>query len=167
MKLKEIEFDLPYKKNGKFINSMQKEKAISYEAAVKMDYELNWKEKRHEFRLMTRCMTSMLERIMQPVKTKDFWKIIIECVDTDECKEPKNLLGVLVIQTYFDITLFYSLNENEQKKMIIDEVFHCFQKNIVDEFSDKMQIIKACHEIMDKNYINEWVWKTTTVRQGR
>lgn len=81
MKLKEVELDMPYQKNEDFICRMQEDKAISYQEAAKMDYELHWKQKRREIQLMTRCMTSMLERIMQPVVTKDCWKIIIECVE--------------------------------------------------------------------------------------
>lgn len=43
MKLSDIELDLPYQKNEKFISSIQESKTIEYQEALKMDYELNWK----------------------------------------------------------------------------------------------------------------------------
>ena len=70
MVLKEIEMDLPYVRD---INPEQ----LS-EDDIKLDYELNWKEKRRRFQLMTRCMTSMIERIIPRITTKDCWKILVE-----------------------------------------------------------------------------------------
>lgn len=167
MKLKEIELDLPYKKNMENIRLIQKERGISSQDAIRMDYELNWKNKRNEIRLMTRCMTSMIERIMSPINTKDFRKIIIECVDNCEYDKPKNLLGVLVIQTYFDIKLFYSLDKYGKKKFTIDTIIGCLNNDEVNEIFDTALIINACNKIIDNDYINEWVWKRTVVRDYR
>ena len=70
MILKEIEMDLPYVRDTN-------QEHLSADA-IKLAYELNWKEKRRQFQLMTRCMTSMLERIIPRINTKDCWKILIE-----------------------------------------------------------------------------------------
>jgi len=51
-----------------------------------------WKEKRRQFQLMTRCMTSMLERIIPRITTKDCWKILIECVEKPSGNDCINLL---------------------------------------------------------------------------
>lgn len=128
MKLSDIELDLPYQKNEKFISSIQESKTIEYQEALKMDYELNWKKKRREFQLMTRCMTSMVERIMSPIITEDCWKILIECVSDKENQGYKNLLGGYVVQVKVSLDVFYSADNHDKKKMIIGIVLNGIKK---------------------------------------
>ena len=87
MVLKEIEMDLPYVRDTN-------QEQLS-EDDIKLDYELNWKGKRRQFQLMTRCMTSMIERIIPRTTTKDCWKILIECVENPSRKGIINLLSFL------------------------------------------------------------------------
>jgi len=54
-----------------------------------------------------RCMTSMIERIMHPIITKDCWKILIECVENTPRNECINLLGVYSVQIIFDVNTFF------------------------------------------------------------
>lgn len=68
MILKEIEMDLPYVRDTD-------QEYLSAED-IKLDYESNWKGKQRKFQLMTRCMTSIVERIIPRVTTKDCWKIL-------------------------------------------------------------------------------------------
>lgn len=159
MKLKEIELDLPYQKNNEFIQELQRSKNIEYLEATKQDYEVNWKEMRRKFQLMTRCMTSMIERIMEPIHTKDCWKILIECVDKCSEREYQNLLGVYSIQMVFDRNRFFNASDFDKKKMVIDVVQEAMRR-----FSDWVEfdvnhINTACIEIIKKDYLNEWFWK--------
>ena len=86
MLLKEIEMDLPYQRDDLRIENIRRTGGLEYNKAVKKDYELNWKEKRRDFQLMTRCMTSMVSRLLPKIKTEDCWKIIIECSEK-VCRE--------------------------------------------------------------------------------
>ena len=158
MKLTEIAMDLPYQKNEKFISIMQENKTIEYQEVLKMDYELNWKEKRREFQLMTRCMTSMIGRIMSPIITKDCWKILIECVSDQEYEGYHNLLGVYTIQVETNLDVFYSAADYDKKKLIIDIILRGIQKlsnNVSFELSN---LTSACVDIVNGGYINEWLW---------
>ena len=76
MQIKEIELDLPYQENYDYIEKIIRENGLSNEEANSKDYIDNWKEKRLKFRLDTRCMTSMIERLTFPVKSMSFWKIM-------------------------------------------------------------------------------------------
>lgn len=167
MKLLEIEMDLPYQKNQSFINEVQKTKLLDYPDAVKQDYELNWKEKRRNFQLMTRCMTSMIERIMEPIVTQDCWKIIIECVENQVSKRHENLLGVYVIQIKFDLNMFLTADDDSKKKIVIDTVLKGIRElsnNVSFELSN---IVDACMEITNKGYINEWLWGKPVRLKGK
>lgn len=158
MKLKEIEMDLPYIKNDEFIHQLQENKGLNYQDAVRKDYEINWKGIRREFQLMTRCMTSMIERIMSPINTPDCWKIVLECVD--ECKDNnyKNLLGVYIIQIPFDIRKFFQLTNLEKKKMVIENIIEGVYK-LSDQVSFEIDsIYEACEKIKNYEYVNEWMW---------
>lgn len=159
MLLKEIEMDLPYKKNERYIRTIQSTEKIGYDKAVQKDYEVNWKEKRKKFRVMTRCMTSMVERLMPRLDTEECWKILVECVDNLEKDKYKNLLGVYTIQVEFNYEYFCCLNSDKKKAYIIDKLSQSINKlNLLVEFSVK-ELENVCLKIKEKNYINEWLWK--------
>lgn len=159
MKLKEIELDWPYLMDDTFVQDIQKEKGLVYEEAVRQDYEVNWKEKRRDFQLMTRCMTAMIERIMLPIKTSECWKILIECVNSCTDNSFKNLLGVYVIQVTFDFERFFAVKDYEKKVMVIDTVVRGINKLSTQIAFDLTSISDACIKIKDCGYLNEWLWK--------
>lgn len=159
MKLLEVEMDLPYQRNEDFISFKQKHEAIEYQEALKMDYEINWKEKRRKFQLMTKCMTSMVERIMKPIITKDCWKIMIECVNHKESQDYKNLLGVYTIEVEINLDLFYSVNSYSKKEMMIDIILKGIKKLSNFVSFELNSIINACMDVINSGYRNEWLWK--------
>ena len=151
MILKEIEMDLPY------VRDINQEQLSSDE--IKLDYELNWKKKRRQFQLMTRCMTSMIERIIPRIVTTDCWKILIECVEKPSRKECINLLGVYSVQVSFDINMFWKMNGLEKKKYVVKKIREAIAIISQYNFFEVEEIENACNEIVDSNYINEWYWK--------
>ncbi len=159
MKIKEIEMDLPYVKNEENIKEIQRKENLEHNEAIKRDYELNWKEKRRKFQLMTRCMTSMIERVLLPISTSDCWKIVIECVESSPENGYKNLLGVYTIQIIMNVEEFFQLNDNEKKRIVINKILEC--TNILSHIAkiNLAGIEKACNEIITLNYNNEWYWK--------
>lgn len=159
MKLKEIEMDLPYKENSEYIRSILDRESINYEEAMRRDYEVNWKGLRRKFQLMTRCMTSMIERIMRPTITSDCWKIIFECVDEPTDNDYKNLLGVYVVQIPFNITDFFMLTDYDKKRIIIDKILEGIDKLSKQVEFEVSNIEEACRQISDRNYSNDWIWK--------
>lgn len=159
MRLKEIEMDLPYQKNEDFILEIQALEGIEYKEALKRDYETNWKGKRRNFQLMTRCMTSMVERIMKPINTMDCWKIVFECVDNCESTKYKNLLGVYTIQIPFKTKNFFDACEYDKKKMVIDAIVNGTKELSKYINFEVTNIDIACMEIINVGYLNEWMWK--------
>lgn len=126
--------------------------------AIKLDYELNWKEKRRQIQLMTRCMTSMIERIIPRITTKDCWKILIECVEKPLRNEAINLLGVYSVQVFFDINKFLGMNSLEKKQYVVNKIREGISKLSQYNSFDVGEIQKACNKIVDSNYVNEWFW---------
>ena len=159
MYLKEIEMDLPYVENNENIRVIQEMYNLDYNHAVRRDYDLKWKEKRRKFQLMTRCMTSMIERIMPKITTKDCWKILIECVGTSPISGFRNMLGVYTLQTILDVESFFQLNDYEKKKHVINTIFYTIRGLMESVEFDLSVIIKSCNKIVDYDYINEWFWK--------
>ena len=159
VKLKELGMDMPYIKNENYIIKIQEREGLSYQEAVRQDYELNWKEKRWQFQLMTRCMTSMVERIMHPIETGDCWKILIECVDDKPEERIKNLLGVYTIQILFDVKKFFELSEYNKKKMVVETILKGINK-LEEVVPFKLgEIREACDKIISEKYHNIWRWK--------
>lgn len=158
MILREIEMDLPYQKNNKYIQQIQEIEGVEYKEAIRKDYEVNWKEKRRAFQLMTRCMTSMIERIMLPTHTENCWKIIFECVSTGGDEGYKNLLGVYVIQVPLSVTEFYNSSQMDKKKLVINKILEGLDRVSNQLPFDTNNIKKACAQIQEREYINEWIW---------
>ena len=158
MILKEIELDLPYQKDVQYIEEIQYLENIEYVEAIKRDYENNWKRLRRDFQLKTKCMTSMIERIMDPIHTKNCWKILIECIDGCVEEGYKDLLGVCVVQVKFDKQEFFDAAAFEQKKKVIDIVLQGM--NQLDKIVDfnVTAIRSACESVVEKRYYNEWYW---------
>lgn len=150
MILKEIEMDLPYVLD---INQEQLSKDD-----VKLDYELNWKGKRRRFQLMTRCMTSMIERIIPRITTKDGWKVLIECVEKPSGQEVVNLLGVYCIQVPFNINVFWEMDNLNKKKYVISKIREAIRIIAQYDFFNVEEIEKACDKVESLNYVNEWYW---------
>lgn len=93
--LKAFDLDLPYIIDDENVESIMKEENCEYDDE---DYELNWKWKRRSFSLETRCITAMFERLIGKQKTKDCWKILVDCV--------MNGIEKLVLDKNWDITPF-------------------------------------------------------------
>lgn len=126
---------------------------------IKTDYELNWKTKRREFQLMTRCMTSMIERLIPRIVTKDCWKILIECVEMEPRDKCLNLLGVYSVQVVFDVMNFYKMDTYEKKQYVVTKVREGICMLHQCELIDLSEMIQVWDKINEMNYVNEWFWK--------
>lgn len=151
MILKAIEMDLPYVRENV-------QEALS-EDDIKVDYEVNWKWKRRQFQLMTRCMTAMIERIMPRIVTKDCRKILIECVEQPFRNEIINVLGVYCVQVSFEIKLFWQMSGLEKKRYIICKIKEALESIAHNDCFDVAAIVNACNEVVQNDYLNEWYWK--------
>lgn len=161
MKLKEIELDMPYKKSEERLQQIQEKKEVTRQEAIQIDYEINWKEKRRKFQLETRCMTAMIERIMEPVKTRNCWKLLFECYDENESEEDDdivNLLGVYAVRTKFSLEKFWGGDSYKKKEMIIEAILTKVGRIKNNVPFDLENISVACGQIISLGYVNEWVW---------
>lgn len=148
MILKEIQMDIPFI----YKDSISNEKSVEI-------YQRTWKDKRRQFQLNNRCMTSMIERLMPRINTKDYWKILIECVGESPREKCLNLLGVISVQVLFDVDLFFALNDYEKKKYIICKVIEAINHLYDEGFVEVNELKKTCEEIINYDYVNEWLWK--------
>lgn len=103
-------------------------------------------------------MTAMIERIMEPVKTEDCWKLLFECYEESEEDEIVKLLGVYVVRTKFCLEKFWEGDNFNKKKMIIETILkkiNEIKKNITFDLEN---VNMACEKIITLGYVNEWVW---------
>ncbi|WP_410896635.1 hypothetical protein [Neobacillus sp. 204] len=57
--LKDIDLDLPYKENKAFIEEIVNKQNMQERDAIRLDYKMNWKEKRMNFRDEIRCIPEL------------------------------------------------------------------------------------------------------------
>lgn len=159
MDLKEFDLDLPYIAVEDKIKFLMEEKNCTRNEASKLDYEENWKDKRRTFRLETRCMTAMFERILGKVKTDDSWKILIECVEDTKEQKVLNLSGVLTTQVKFDYKGFIAGDEYQKKQKTLCSLFNGI-KIIAKVKGWNTETFRTAYlQIQNNDYSNEWIWK--------
>ncbi|WBW95929.1 hypothetical protein [Oceanirhabdus sp. W0125-5] len=117
------------------------------------------KNKRVKFRDEIRCIASMYERYFSKFKTKNCWKILIECVDMVTNEKVRDLLGAYTIQVKFNIDEYFKLSNTQKKKIVLE----CLKEGI-DKVCDEMKWEKspfeeAYNKIIENNYENNWTWK--------
>jgi hypothetical protein len=109
--LREFDLDLPYIPDQQNITLIMDEQNCEYDTAVKMDYEQNWKEKRRLFRLSTRCISAMFERLFGKSITEDTWKVLVNCVEKISAPNSTNLSGVECIEIEMEYKKFLTVSE--------------------------------------------------------
>ena len=117
------------------------------------------KEQRRAFKLQTRCVTSLYERLFEKYKTDKCWKILIECVGEVKKAKFRDLLGVYTVQVQFDFEFFYSLQEIEKKELALETLMAGIKK-ITEELDwDDEPFCRTYKAVKEQNYVNHWIWK--------
>lgn len=158
-RLKEFGLDLPYRADTAKIQKLMEEKSLEYQQATKLDYELNWKAKRREFALQTRCISAFFERCFKPFNTDNCWKILVNCVP-DNPSGPKVVGGVYEVELVFSIDTFFHLNDGEKKKIALEMLSQGIGEIIAIENWDTVPFQSAHSEIITHDYLNLWIWKS-------
>ncbi|MBM6617227.1 hypothetical protein [Bacillus suaedaesalsae] len=159
MILKEFDLDLPYIADEERIKGIMEKESCQYHDATKMDYELNWKEKRRSFRLETRCVTAMYERLFGKMKNEDCWKILVECVENITEAGILNLSGVVTVQVKFNYDEFRYKNELEKKIATLNLLMEGIEKVANNKSWAFEQFKDVSLQIEQTKYLNEWAWK--------
>lgn len=159
MIFKEIAFDLPYIANEDEINRIMNENNCTRNDAVKVDYEQNWKSKRRDFSLRTRCISSMFERLMGKISTHSCSKLLIECVPFQSESLLLDFSEINTFKIQFDYDSFKLLDNNEKKKLTLEMLMKGVQALSEKEKLDFQKFIVVYNQIVESNYRNEWVWQ--------
>lgn len=157
--LSEFDLDLPYIADDVKINAIMNEKNCLRNEATKLDYEKNWKDKRLQFRLETRNISAMFERLFGRMETKDCSKILVECVDEVKQERVLNFLGVYTVQVKFNYNNFSSSDDHQKKQEALDLLVEGI-KIVAENESWNIEPFETVYsKIREANYTNEWVWK--------
>jgi len=157
--LSEFDLDLPYIADEDKINAIMNEKNCLRNEATKLDYEKNWKDKRRQFRLETRNISAMFERLFGRMETKDCSKILVECVDDVKEEQVLNFLGVCTVQVKFSYNSFSASNDYQKKKETLDLLMEGTKIVVENENWNIKPFETVYFKIREANYTNEWVWK--------
>ena len=126
-----------------------------------------WLEHRYAFRMIADCMTSMVERLLEPTPSNDFWKIWVVCgspaTQTIRITEP----GELVVQLDCDPSALLHASDLERKRALIDLIEAASQVAERQSGTDLSNLRKACAEVREQGYRNEWIWGEAVSSDGR
>ncbi|OAS14693.1 hypothetical protein [Paenibacillus oryzisoli] len=159
MYLREFDLDLPYIVDKERIQAIMNEKKCEYHDATKFDYNLNWDDKRRSFRLETRCITAMFERLFVKMKTEDCKKVLIECVESITDERILNFSGIVTVQVKSSYNEFILGNDDEKKRTTLNLLLKGIEKIsrekdwVIDAFRD------VSSQIEKIGYLNEWIWR--------
>lgn len=159
MELREFDLDLPYVKDENRLQSIIAQHNCEYTDATKLDYAMNWKDKRRAFRLETRCITALYERLFRRMKTADCWKIVIECVPEVRDSSLHNYSGVQTIQINFDYDGFSSYPAFLKKQHTLEMLMRGIRQVARDNGWELERFDEVYKQVKQLNYQNEWIWK--------
>ena len=159
MKLESFDLDFPYIENEERILTIVKQRSCSRDDAVRLDYQNNWKMKRRELSLQTRCISAFYERLFGYIITTDCQKILIECVPEVLDESIKNFSGVYTVQVSFDCESFQNLTSIEKKKATLEILITGIRK-VASTLSLKISPFEDAYtKIVKAEYTNEWGWR--------
>ena len=160
MRLVSFDLDLPYIENEENIISIINMKGCERNEATRQDYEENWKWKRREFALQTRCITSFYERLFGYINTNDCKKLIIKCIPIIHDNAIRKFSGgyyEVVTQLCYD--LFAKLSDYDKKKMSLELLMTGVRHAAYSQNWDIAPFENTYLKILDAEYKNEWIWK--------
>ncbi|MBM7661666.1 hypothetical protein JOC85_002469 [Bacillus mesophilus] len=162
--LKEFELDLDYIEDNAYISRLMRENGWEYYEATRFDYEKNWKEKRMKLRDEMRCIASLYENFFKKTKFKNdkCWKITVQGVKEIYNSDIKTVGEVTEVQVIFDISSYFQLEEYEKKKLILEALKKGIDLVVEKEQWDKNLFDQPYQEIINIDYINNYVWQSKT-----
>lgn len=160
MRLIEFDLDLEYVINEDNVALLENENGCGKNEATRNDYELNWKWKRREFSLQTRCITALFSRLLGYINTSDCKKIVVKCVPEIHGKKTVTYPdGFCDVQIKFDYNAYTTLDDFDKKKASLEALMDGI-RTVAEE---KKWIIEPFESVYDRikeiRYKNEWVWK--------
>ncbi len=161
MYLKEFDLDIMYEYENEEITHIVEKENVSFDEARLLNYQNSFKEKRRNFKLQTRCISSMYSRIFSKKSINyNFWKIIVVC-----CKSAENIInpviigGVVEVYIHFNYDYFFQATDLTKKELalkILMDGIDC----LIHEFNlPQFPFISTKEAVVKSNYTNHWVWK--------
>jgi len=124
---------------------------------------------RQNFRLQTRSVTALCERLFVPFRTnnKSVWKVLVEVVPVITKPGVRDLLGVLTIQIVGVPENFLNAGHGDKSRMALEwlaggvaEIAKS-ERWAVKQFEDAFKAVAAA------GFINKWQWKRGLWNKGR
>ena len=160
MYLKQVGFYIKYSENIDIINEIMIENSCTYEEAIKIDYEKNWKSNKiRRFDLETRCIASMFERLLGKFKTDDCAKINIEIVENITKKNISSCMGIYTVQYKLDYNEFFLKSDEEKKKITLNIIRECIVKIVKEKNWNYEPFECIFNKIIESEYNNFWTTK--------
>ena len=85
-------------------------------AAHGIQEKISPKSIRSKFDNQTRCVLSFYERLFPKFKTKETWKLLINCVEKIKDDRVLTIGGVTEVQIEYNVHDFFQLNDESKKK---------------------------------------------------
>ncbi|QUI23997.1 hypothetical protein HZI73_17585 [Vallitalea pronyensis] len=169
MYLRDMQLDVPYPASARLdiINKFMSAYNCTYEHALRIDYDRNWKTPiRRRFLLETNCTVSMFLRILGKYKNIDTKKIVVNCVDTLSGKGG-TVLGICKIEQIVDYNGFFLQDDYEKKRLTLNVIKQTIAKVAKDKEWNTSPFEEVYAEMIKLQYNNHWTWRKKIKNQNR
>jgi hypothetical protein len=155
MILREFRLELHLPKNEIAIEQLISTGLSRTEAVIK-DHEENGRKTSFKFRLESRCITSMYERLFHPIKA-EFWRLWVAGVPEKELEEKIYVSGgVCELQSPFDYEAYCLLTPFHKKVKALDLLYAGIVR-VCEKYNWDIAPFRTVRdEIIESNYINHW-----------
>ena len=132
-----------------------------------LDAPKETKELRHRFRMETRCVTALYQRLfVAPQGTGKIWKLLIEGVPEVRKPAVRDLLGALTVEYVFDVASFFKLLPAEKKAAALDLLEGGIERICQYAEWDAAPFRAASRAVRRCGFENEWTWRKPHRKPG-
>ena len=160
MKFKEIDIDWysPYKPIA--VEESVLSESLSRDEAIALDIGDKAKERWATLLWRTNCVTTMVERIMEPIPTDCIRRAIICCVDST--REEGVVLGhdgICTVFLRYDPWPIMELGDLGRKEMTADIILRGMDVLERETGLDASEVRRACALAREAGFESRWVWR--------
>lgn len=159
MYLRDLQLDVPHPYNERIqiINNIMRDRNCTYEQAILIDYDTNWKWNiRRRFLLESNCIVAMFLRLLGKYKNDDCKKILVRCVKDVVRQDGFNALGIYTIELKVNYVKFFEKDDYDKKLITLNIIKQSIAKVVQEKGWDTSPFESVFNRIMELNYNNCW-----------
>ena len=151
--------DIEFATSEKSVLAIMEKGSVNRKDAILEDYRTRGKWEIRHFENQTRCIATSFIRSLGHYRNEDTKKINIMCTKEEKHKRISTVLDICEVHMKFDYDEYMTGSLLEKKRLILETIMLAVRKVADSKKWDIEPFEKVYEQIIEANYVSEWVWK--------